>query len=76
VLEQSSPEQGVDVREESIAGPDGITDAGRVWLPCQPGLTPLGLQVGVATEKGVESAQLQTVKPATQARPVESSLHN
>jgi hypothetical protein len=53
------PEEGVEVGKQGIPLADGSADATGGRLAKQPRLAALGLKVGVATEEGVEGANLK-----------------
>ena len=51
-------EERVHIGQEGIAHADGLADPVSGCLVIQPGLSALGLQVGMAPEEGVECSQL------------------
>ena len=56
--EVSVSEKSVDVWQQRIASPDGVSDAAGGRLPEQPGFPPGGLQMRMTTEERVVRPQL------------------
>ena len=52
------PEEGVQVRQQGIPLPQGVSVSAGVVFAKQPGFPPFGLQVTVTPEEGVVGAQL------------------